>query len=60
VTGPSIERLADVARLSGFDWSEGELEPLRPAVTAALAALARLERPPIAGVEPTTTYRVIQ
>ena len=55
----SVEMLKRTAALAGFDWSEAELEPTRPAVERLLEALARLEQVPLGDIEPTTQYRVI-
>jgi len=55
----SVEMLKRTAALAGFDWSEAELEPIRPAVENLLEALARLEQVPLGDIEPTTQYRVI-
>ena len=48
-----------MTRLSGFDWSDAELEAIRPALARALELLARLETMPLREVEPATQYRVI-
>jgi len=48
-----------MSRLAGFDWSDAELEAIRPAVTRTLELLAGLEQVPLANVEPTTQYRVL-
>ena len=55
----SVETLKRTAALGGFDWSDAELEPIRPAVERLLEALERLEALPLGDVEPTTQYRVI-
>jgi hypothetical protein len=55
----TIDTLVRAARLAGFDWTEQDLQPVRPGIELALTALARLERLPLAGVEPTTMYRVL-
>jgi Asp-tRNA(Asn)/Glu-tRNA(Gln) amidotransferase C subunit len=55
----SVELLKRAAALGGFDWSDAELEPIRPAVERLLEALARLEQLPLGNVEPTMQYRVI-
>jgi hypothetical protein len=55
----SVELLKRAAALGGFDWSDAELEPIRPAVERLLEALARLEQLPLDNVEPTMQYRVI-
>ena len=54
-----LETLKSVSRLAGFDWSDAELEAIRPAVARILDLLARLETLPLASVEPTTQYRVL-
>ena len=55
----SVEMLKRTAALGGFDWSDAELEPIRPAVQRLLEALEQLERVPLGNVEPTTQYRVL-
>lgn len=54
-----LETLRRVARLAGFEWSDAELEALRPEAERAVEWLARLEKLPLADVEPTTQYRVL-
>jgi len=46
-------------RLAGFDWSDAELEALRPALERAVASLSELERLPLGDAEPTTQYRIL-
>jgi Asp-tRNA(Asn)/Glu-tRNA(Gln) amidotransferase C subunit len=53
------ELLRQQARLSGFDWTEAEVEKLRGIVARAFEALARLEQLPLHDVEPTTQYRML-
>ena len=55
----SLDTLKRMSRLAGFDWSDTELEAIRPAVTRTLDLLAGLEQVPLANVEPTTQYRVL-
>jgi Asp-tRNA(Asn)/Glu-tRNA(Gln) amidotransferase C subunit len=55
----TLDTLRRVSRLAGFDWSDAELEAIRPAVARALELLARLETLPLASVEPTTQYRML-
>ena len=47
------------ARLAGFDWSDAELEAIRPIVEASLRVVSGLEQLPLADVEPTTQYRML-
>jgi Asp-tRNA(Asn)/Glu-tRNA(Gln) amidotransferase C subunit len=54
-----LDTLRRLATLGGFTWSESELEAIRPALERALAGLERMERLPLAEVEPTTQYRML-
>jgi hypothetical protein len=54
-----LEDLRRAARMAGFDWSEAELETIRPMVEASLRLLATLEALPLDSVEPTTQYRIL-
>ncbi len=54
-----LDTLRRMTRLSGFDWSDAELEAIRPALARALELLARLETMPLREIEPATQYRVI-
>ena len=46
------------SRLAGFDWTDAELDAIRPMVEASLRLLAELEELPLEDVEPTTQYRI--
>jgi Asp-tRNA(Asn)/Glu-tRNA(Gln) amidotransferase C subunit len=54
-----LETMRRVAGLAGFEWSDAELEALRPLVDASLRMLAGLETLPLDEVEPTTQYRIL-
>ena len=54
-----LDTLRGFARVAGFDWSDEELERLRPAIEASRRILGALESAPVADVEPTTLYRVL-
>ncbi|HYS18913.1 MAG TPA: hypothetical protein VET45_18470 [Candidatus Binatia bacterium] len=54
-----VETLKRMAVLSGFVWTDAELEPIRPALERLLEALERLESLPLGQIEPTTQYRVL-
>ncbi len=58
MTSLTVEAVRHAARLAGFEWSDAELEAIRPGVERALEALAALERLPLGDTEPTTLYRV--
>jgi Asp-tRNA(Asn)/Glu-tRNA(Gln) amidotransferase C subunit len=55
----SVDLLKRAAGLAGFEWSEAELEPIRPAVERLLEGLERLDEADLGDVEPTTQYRVL-
>ena len=55
----SVESLRQTAALCGFEWSDAELEAIRPAVERLLESLEQLERLALGSVEPTTQYRVL-
>ena len=55
----SVDLLKRAAALAGFDWSEAELEPIRPAVARLLEGLERLDQADLGDVEPTTQFRVL-
>jgi hypothetical protein len=54
-----LETMRRVAGLAGFEWSDAELEALRPLVDASLRMLAGLETLPLGEVGPTTQYRIL-
>jgi Asp-tRNA(Asn)/Glu-tRNA(Gln) amidotransferase C subunit len=54
-----LETLRRMARLAGFAWSDAELEAVRPTLERTFDMLRQLDSLPLAGVEPTTHYRVI-
>ena len=47
------------ARLASFEWTDIELEAIRPMVEASLRLLAGLEELPLRELEPTTQYRML-
>jgi Asp-tRNA(Asn)/Glu-tRNA(Gln) amidotransferase C subunit len=54
-----LATLRHVARLAGFDFTDAELEALRPGLERALDQLRRLEALPLAALEPATQYRML-
>ncbi|HEX3176163.1 MAG TPA: hypothetical protein VHZ49_05760 [Methylomirabilota bacterium] len=54
-----LDSLRRSARLAGFDWTDTQLEAIRPMVEASLRLLADLEGLPLEEVEPTTQYRIL-
>ncbi len=55
----TLETLNRLARLAGFEWTDAELEAIRPMLGRLLDGLARLEALPLADVEPASQYRVL-
>jgi hypothetical protein len=47
-----------MAALSGYEWTEEELQALEPIVERALALVARLEALPLEDVEPGILFRM--
>jgi hypothetical protein len=54
-----LDTLRRAARLAGFEWSDAELEAVRPLAEAALRQLAGLETLPLGEAEPATQYRML-
>ena len=54
-----VTTLKTAARLAGFDFTDAELEALRPGLERALEQLARLEHLPVASLDPATQYRML-
>ena len=54
-----VETLRRAALLAGFEFTTGDLEPLRGAIERALQALERLEALPVSTVEPVTQFRMV-
>lgn len=54
-----LDALRRTARLAGFEWSDAELDAIRPMVEASLRLLASLETLPLHDVEPATQYRML-
>lgn len=54
-----LETLRRAARVAGFDWTDDELDALRPMAQSVLRLLATLETIPLGAIEPTTYYRIV-
>ena len=54
-----LDTLKGLTRLAGFEWTDAELEAIRPTMERTLDLLARLEALPLADVEPATQYRML-
>lgn len=60
MTAPPLDppTLRALGRRWGFDWTDAELEALRPALERALAVLAGLDRLDPGPADPATQYRI--
>jgi len=54
----SVEAMRQLAALNGFQWTDEDLERLRPAVERVMGLVARLEDLSLDAVEPVVQYRV--
>ena len=54
-----LETLRRTARLAGFEWSDAQLEAIRPLVQSILRLLEGLDTLPLDELEPTTQYRML-
>ena len=54
----SADEIRTLARLSGFEWTDAEIEAIRPAAGAAIAMLAGLRALDLGPSDPTTQYRM--
>ena len=54
-----VATLRTAARLAGFEFTDVELEALRPGLERALELLARLEHLPVSSIDPATQYRML-
>ena len=54
----SLEAMRQLASLNGFQWTDEELEQIRPALERAMEPLSRLEDLALEAVEPAVQYRV--
>ena len=54
-----LETLKSLSQLAGFDWSDAELEAIRPVLERTLTLLAQLEALRLSDLEPATQYRMV-
>ena len=53
----SIDAIRTLARLQGFEWTDAEIEAIRPTVEASLALLERLRMIDLGATDPTIQFR---
>lgn len=56
---PALDDLRRLSVLAGFQWSEAELEALRPAFERSVALLRSLDGLALGDTEPTIQYRIL-
>lgn len=54
----TTDAIRALARLQGFEWTDDEIEAIRPAAEGALAMLARLREVDLGAADPTTQFRM--
>ncbi|MEK7878894.1 MAG: hypothetical protein AAB285_03460 [candidate division NC10 bacterium] len=54
----SLDAMRQLASLNGFQWTDEELEHIRPALERAMEPVARFEELSLDAVEPVLQYRV--
>jgi hypothetical protein len=54
----TVDAIRALARAHGFEWSDAEIEAIRPAADASLATLERLRALDLGAADPTTLYRM--
>jgi hypothetical protein len=58
MTPLTVDAIRALARLSGFDWTDDEIEAIRPAAQASVAVLERLRALDLGAADPTTQFRM--
>ncbi len=53
-----VATLRRIAALAGFDFTDAQLEGLRPGLDRALEQLRQLETTSVGALEPTTRFRM--
>ena len=55
----TLSAMREIARAHGFEWTDAELEALRPVVERMLVLLQRLETLAPPTLDPTTQFRIL-
>ena len=53
----SIDAIRTLARLQGFEWTDAEIEEIRPTAEASLTLLERLRTIDLGAADPTIQFR---
>ena len=59
MTELTVDAIRALARLQGFEWTDAEIEAIRPSAEAALATLGRLRAVDLGAADPTTQFRIL-
>ena len=59
MTELTADAIRALARLQGFEWTEAEIDAIRPSAQAAVAMLARLRDVDLGAADPTTQFRIL-
>ena len=59
MTPLTADAIRTLARLHGFEWTDAEIEAIRPAAEASLAMLARLRAVDLGTADPTIQFRIL-
>ena len=59
MTSLTVSAMREIARAQGFEWSDADLEALRPVVERTLVILQRLETVAPPALDPTTQFRML-
>ena len=54
----TIDAIRTLARLQGFEWTDAEIEAIRPVAEASLVLLERLRAVDLGAADPTIQFRV--
>jgi Asp-tRNA(Asn)/Glu-tRNA(Gln) amidotransferase C subunit len=58
MAGLDVERIRALARVQGFEWTDAEIEKLRPLAEAIVATLARLREVDLGPADPSVQFRM--
>ena len=58
MTPLTSDAIRTLARLQGFEWTDAEIESIRPVAEASLALLERLREVDLGASDPTIQFRI--
>ena len=54
----TVDAIRALARRHGFEWTDAEIEAIRPVAEASVALLERLRTLDLGAADPTTQFRI--